>query len=959
MSNRVFTIKDRNLFAKEIFEQRLEKNPIYYLDFLSGTKTPAIQPIYRNNNEFSGNGYPFFHVSFKMSDLKTKYGQLLGDDNDYIYAHFVGLIKVDQAQKDAGQYSMPYIYHTSPGDGWTSPVISTTSNSTKYVYFHISQYIADWYTDASDLQPNDKIHFACYHLPISITTGLAYIKNILVYLSTDPNLKLPVYVEPEVETGVLKTFKGVQILPSLNNIIGNGQFKNKQGIENEWGSYGVYKIQYHQDNPLQDISPFVLEQYSGANGEYEVHPRSGQSIQNTTYNMYIWHKQDPTFDGSTQIMHSQWWYDDGTNNTTSGAGTTIQKYNGYVLRQESFTPDSNKTPTGSYAWYIGYPTGGSNQNAKRYLTGQMVIPHPYDVHPLTYFEGVKPAQTLEYRMELFDNFTIYFKVSDISRYNKEDKTLIGMQSADKSQYINIFFGWGIDFYVGNHTSRTQNRLANFSYTTSDEFDFFITKQGNTLKIRAYKENSLYYEQTVTNDNFLFDVNYIRIGRGYGNQDSDSTLQKQIFQHFAQYNKVLTDTEMDDIVNPKTLRFKKIFINNKIKEFSFITDDQFYNPLNSQAYDGPLKPVNSSNQIVTKEGTFVGLDKTNLQGNFASWSAQRSPRKYVKTPYGWGFEYRSGQLSSTWSGNSYGYIFKDLTVTAGSKYTFQAWCYVSHDCDIDRLPLFHEQQISGTPSVNYDMNKKGTWQLLISHPTAQGDGTARFLVYPQKYGLTDGSFEGYFIITQPIIVQAEYLTEFGGSYDSISCGNLDFNLYDSIGLKWNQPYTILVWQKPYGTHTDDLNGYSIFSMGCNSNSVGGKYLWFGKEKGSNTFRVGGSGGSNYISGVQLDPNKWFNNWIFTQITSNGTDITIRYYNKTKMFEHTVTYSDMPENGFVNQYGYDLSLSGWDNVNTCPKVVRDLIVFKRELSLEEIENIYYSHLRLGKMQQKITEELFEIE
>lgn len=55
--------------------------------------------------------------------------------------------------------------------------------------------------------------------------------------------------------------------------------------------------------------------------------------------------------------------------------------------------------------------------------------------------------------------------------------------------------------------------------------------------------------------------------------------------------------------------------------------------------------------------------------------------------------------------------------------------------------------------------------------------------------------------------------------------------------------------------------------------------------------------------------------------------------------------MPENGFVNQYGYDLSLSGWDNTYVIPKYVRDLMVFKRELTIQEIEEYFYTFLRMN--------------
>lgn len=86
--------------------------------------------------------------------------------------------------------------------------------------------------------------------------------------------------------------------------------------------------------------------------------------------MYIWSKVNSLFDGDSGIFHSRWYYTDGTADITlSVSGSVLTSYNGFDLRMHSFTPNSLKTLTGIYDWYIGYPTGGSNQNGKRYLTG--------------------------------------------------------------------------------------------------------------------------------------------------------------------------------------------------------------------------------------------------------------------------------------------------------------------------------------------------------------------------------------------------------------------------------------------------------------------------------------------------------------------------------------------------------------------------------------------------------------
>lgn len=76
MSDTIFAISDGNLITKETFENSYipKYNPIYYLDFTNDTKTAMPFVIYRSAQEKSGTGYPFFHVEFSISDLKSKYG---------------------------------------------------------------------------------------------------------------------------------------------------------------------------------------------------------------------------------------------------------------------------------------------------------------------------------------------------------------------------------------------------------------------------------------------------------------------------------------------------------------------------------------------------------------------------------------------------------------------------------------------------------------------------------------------------------------------------------------------------------------------------------------------------------------------------------------------------------------------------------------------------------------------
>jgi hypothetical protein len=91
------------------------------------------------------------------------------------------------------------------------------------------------------------------------------------------------------------------------------------------------------------------------------------------------------------------------------------------------------------------------------------------------------------------------------------------------------------------------------------------------------------------------------------------------------------------------------------------------------------------------------------------------------------------------------------------------------------------------------------------------------------------------------------------------------------------WVIAYWKKPFGTHINGLTGYSIAAIGYNSvdNSVG--YIWWGKEKDSNTFRVTVVYNNQTIASAYsgtFDPNWYFNNWHFEVLIK--TSYEIKYY-----------------------------------------------------------------------------------
>ena len=155
-----------------------------------------------------------------------------------------------------------------------------------------------------------------------------------------------------------ESFKG----RPTTNYMGNGNFKNGDGIENENDSWGTYDI-VALKNPGR--SSYVLRQQTG---EYEIHFKSGTSIQpNTTYCQSVWVAYTSDWNGSTQIQHSRYYNGSGTGYAIGGAGTLIETkvIDGLTWERRYATFTTQGTVNGSYSWYLGYSAGATT--GYRYL----------------------------------------------------------------------------------------------------------------------------------------------------------------------------------------------------------------------------------------------------------------------------------------------------------------------------------------------------------------------------------------------------------------------------------------------------------------------------------------------------------------------------------------------------------------------------------------------------------------
>lgn len=136
-----------------------------------------------------------------------------------------------------------------------------------------------------------------------------------------------------------------------------------------------------------------------------------------------------------------------------------------------------------------------------------------------------------------------------------------------------------------------------------------------------------------------------------------------------------------------------------------------------------------------------------------------------------YKHTSGALNSTWSGNSYGYTLKDISSTSTNTYTMSVWTYVSSDCNIDALPCTTEGASTNNIAVSgynssYNLSSKNTWQQLARR--AISDGNIRWIpVYPNKLGVTDGSFSGFYMWGAVQVEDGASVSSYAGSDVSFS------------------------------------------------------------------------------------------------------------------------------------------------------------------------------------------------
>jgi len=414
-----------------------------------------------------------------------------------------------------------------------------------------------------------------------------------------------------------------------------------------------------------------------------------------------------------------------------------------------------------------------------------------------------------------------------------------------------------------------------------------------------------------------------------------------------YDNILSAIELEeDTVNGvSSTSFKSI----EFIEQSPRPADAYYFPLDVDArgyapgnYDTKtINPVQAANLAFDGDGCWVGSAVTNLwpiKTDLQGWtgggtivSSRVSPmgdlKQELTKPGG------STLLQSTTDAAN------SLVLTSGTNYTLSS--YYRHVSGTSYSPTEFKlaKSVGGTPitktSEAYKIPTiKSQWQRGWGTATYNEATTAWPYLVWTGLDVATARFAGMMIEAKPF-VSAWCLNTRGA-------GLLTWNLYASCGLNWNADYTIVYWKKAHGTDANGTAvGYSIDSIGRNSNTIGGGYRWWGKTAASLTYGISGTGATLTYSNYQYT-------WNMHVIKRTGTSLSLRVYGMGTnglFLAQSVDDSEATANRYVTQDGRDLQLGGWDNSNPTNTYYRDLLVIPgRAMSDAELDKMYNSKLRV---------------
>jgi hypothetical protein len=494
----------------------------------------------------------------------------------------------------------------------------------------------------------------------------------------------------------------------------------------------------------------------------------------------------------------------------------------------------------------------------------------------------------------------------------------------------------------NGRGSTYNLLATCSTNPSDGKWHSYALVSESSGTRVYQDGNLIGNFASVYPQY---VNNLSVSR---NAISDEYVYGGVYRNLFIYNRALTTEEIVKLTNSNLNVDSVGNLYNTIEEKPQSLSLSAYFPLGSHSKDEMkvISPNSEANTVYRDGGVWVGTALTNLVAESSFESGYSS----------WGVSY-DNSLDSTVS--LFGSKSLKVNVASGvDQYQFVGYHFGTNlagrvftmSCYIKTLNV----NTAGVSCRTYWQDASGAWvmaNVVVSNPVS---GTSDWKRISATSTAPSGATRVFILIAPEVKdgvgtywidgVQIEEKA-FASPYvdGSIGATDLEYNLNRDYGLDWNGDWSIVYWKKPVGGHDNTLTGYSIESLGCNSNSVGGGYSWWGRETTVNYITASPVG----RLGSSINISNYFNKWHMVSIVRSGGNITWTFYNidGTPIKSGVWNIGTIASNYYVNQYGYDLKF-GWDNTNTSNTYYRDLIVAKRALTDAELNDLANDKISIKK-------------
>jgi len=435
--------------------------------------------------------------------------------------------------------------------------------------------------------------------------------------------------------------------------------------------------------------------------------------------------------------------------------------------------------------------------------------------------------------------------------------------------------------------------------------------------------------------------------GYGWNVGNAT-----FKNLSIYNRALSDAEVTTLAKNKFKLLPSGNLINEITEQPPIPSDALYVPLGFDA-------SSELGDIVPSENTAVHEENAVFSGQVATNSVVNNGQ--TTTPW-------SGDGTPTLSVVDSNTLFRGRKVTRYKPGT-SGNCYINGAGDVrtDLLSVnwavtCYMKRVDGTPitGINSYLYVNGNTNVNIAANIEEvEDGWIK--ITRERTGLVSGyvtlmGFYGMvnaaeYLIANWSIEPTPFQTPFFETTRPVA--SLEYNLNDSISMDWSGNWTLAYWKKPVGTYTGLLTGYNLESLGCNSNSVGGGYIWFGKINGANNIAISSANGI-----VGFATADYFNKWQYVVLRKSGTTVTYNVYLENGNVSTSSVTNAPTANGYVTQYGYDFKMGGWDNSNQGNTYYKDFVIVpSRAISDAEIETLRNTKMRASKDTINISNQVIE--